>query len=425
MVKLLGLNYARALSVALLGVLGAASSNVMAATVEEKIEILQQEIESLKDQLATAPSGNRAKGIQSLADRTTVGGYGNVNYNSYSGGATVKDKIDVQRFVLFFGHRFNDMISLKTEFEVEHAISSADDQGEAEVEQMYLDFHFNDKANAKVGLFLIPAGFINETHEPPTFYGVERNQIETRIIPTTWREAGVSVYGEAVQGLKYQVGVTTGFSAAKFDNALYGIKSAHQEGQLADAEDLALSAALNYSGIPGLLVGGSVFTGNTGQGNPDIGNARLTLWDLHTRYQTGNWDLRALYARGHLGDAANIKAYTAAQNALANNGLPGFDAPSSFYGWFTEAAYHVWKSGDMDLAPFIRYESYDTQASLPMGSVRLPGSRNKVWTAGASFWPDPKMVLKADYQVFDKQDIDIDGNSLGDKRINLGMGYMF
>ncbi|HEY3301413.1 MAG TPA: hypothetical protein VGJ90_11630 [Methylophilaceae bacterium] len=413
MVKLLGLNYTQALSVALLGVLGFASSNVMAATVEEKIEILQQEIESLKDQLATAPSGNRAKGIQSLADRTTVGGYGNVNYNSYSGGATVKDKIDVQRFVLFFGHRFNDMISLKTEFEVEHAISSADDQGEAEVEQMYLDFHFNDKANAKVGLFLIPAGFINETHEPPTFYGVERNQIESRIIPTTWREAGVSVYGEAVQGLKYQVGVTTGFSAAKFDDALYGIKSAHQEGQLADAEDLALSAALNYSGVPGLLVGGSVFTGNTGQGNPDIGNARLTLWDLHTRYQTGSWDLRALYARGHLGDAANIKTVT------------GFDAPSSFYGWFTEAAYHVWKSGDMDFAPFIRYESYDTQASLPNGSVRLPGSRNKVWTAGASFWPDPKVVLKADYQVFDKQDIDAGGNSLGDKRINLGMGYMF
>ena len=414
MVKLLGLNYTQALSVALFGVLGLASSNVMAATVEEKIEILQQEIESLKDQLATAPSGNRAKGIQSLADRTTVGGYGNVNYNSYSGGATVKDKIDVQRFVLFFGHRFNDMISLKTEFEVEHAISSQTDSGEAEVEQMYLDFHFNDKANAKVGLFLIPAGFINETHEPPTFYGVERNQIESRIIPTTWREAGVSVYGEAVQGLKYQVGVTTNFKAKNFDDALYGIKSAHQEGQLADAEDLALSAALNYSGVPGLLVGGSVFTGNTGQGNPDIGNARLTLWDLHTRYQTGNWDLRALYARGHLGDAANINVVNSRT-----------DTPSSFYGWFTEAAYHVWKSGDMDFAPFIRYESYDTQASLPNGGVRLPGSKNKVWTAGASFWPDPKVVLKADYQVFDKQDIDIDGNSLGDKRINLGMGYMF
>ena len=401
------------LSAAVLAALGLGSASAMAASVEDKIEILQQEIEALKDQLASAPSGNRSVGIQSLADRTTIGGYGNVNYNSYGGGATVKDKVDVQRFVLFFGHKFNDMVSLKSELEVEHAVSSRDDDGEVEVEQMYLDFRFNDRVNAKVGLFLIPVGFLNETHEPPTFYGVERNEIETRIIPTTWREAGIGVYGEAVQGLRYQVGVTTGFDASKFDNALTGISSAHQEGQLANAEDLALSAALNYSGVPGLLVGGSVFTGNTGQGNTAIGDARLTLWDLHTRYQTGNWDLRALYARGHLGDAENIKTVT------------GFDAPSSFYGWLTEAAYHVWKSGDMDLAPFVRYESYDTQASLPNGSIRLAGSRNKVWTAGASFWPDPKVVLKADYQVFDESDFISSTDTNGDKRFNLGMGYMF
>ncbi len=392
-----------------------ASGNAMAATsVEDKIEILQQEIEALKDQVANAPTGNRASGIQSLADRTTIGGYGNVNYNNYSGGATVKDKVDVQRFVLFFGHKFNDMISLKSELELEHAVSSADDQGEVEVEQMYLDFHFNDKVNAKAGLFLIPAGFLNETHEPPTFYGVERNEIETRIIPTTWREAGVGVYGEVTQGLKYQVNLTTGFSASKFDDPRSGIKSAHQEGQLADAEDLSVSGSLNYTGVPGLLVGGSVFTGNTGQGNSAIGNARLTLWDVHTRYQKGNLDLRALYARGHLGDAENIN--------IANTRT---DAPSSFYGWFTEAAYHVWKSGDMDFAPFVRYESYDTQASLPFNSIRVDGSQNKVWTAGASFWPDPKIVLKADFQKFDKKDFDSEGNSKGDKRFNIGMGYMF
>ncbi len=386
-----------------------ASGNAMAATsVEDKIEILQQEIEALKDQMANTPTGNRASGIQSLAENTTIGGYGNVNYNNYGGGATAKDKVDVQRFVLFFGHKFNDMISLKTELELEHAISSADDSGEVEVEQMYLDFHFNDKVNAKAGLFLIPMGFLNETHEPPTFYGVERNEVETRIIPTTWREAGLGVYGEVVQGLKYQANITTGFSAKKFDDPLYGIKSAHQEGQLAEAEDLSVSGSLNYTGVPGLLVGGSVFTGNTGQGNPGIGNARLTLWDVHTRYQKGNLDLRALYARGHLNDAANIKTAT------------GFDAPTSFYGWFTEAAYHVWKSGDMDFAPFVRYESYDTQATLPFNSTRVDGSQNKVWTAGASFWPAAKVVLKADYQAYDKKDED-----RGDRRINIGMGYMF
>ena len=385
------------------------AGNAAAVTVEEKIELLQQEIESLKDQVQSAKPNNASSGIQSLTENTTIGGYGNLNYGNFSGGATAKDQIDLQRFVLFFGHKFNDMVSFKSEFEIEHAVSSADDHGEAEVEQAYLDFHFTDKVNAKVGLFLIPAGLLNETHEPPTFFGVERNQIESRIIPTTWREAGVAMYGEVLPALKYQVGVTTGFSARKFDDPLVGIKSAHQEGQLADSEDLSLHAALNYTGINGLLVGGSVFTGDTGQSEAGIGNARLTLWDIHTRYQTGNWDLRALYARGHLGDAADINTVTART-----------DVPSTFYGWFVEAANHVWKSGEMDFAPFIRYEKYDSQASLPFNSVRVDSSKNNVWTVGANFWATPQVVLKADYQVYDEKDED-----RGDKRFNLGMGYMF
>ena len=393
------------------------AGNAAAVTVEEKIELLQQEIESLKDQVQSAKPNNAANGIQSLTENTTIGGYGNLNYGNFSGGATAKDQIDLQRFVLFFGHKFNDMVSFKSEFEIEHAISSATDKGEAEVEQAYLDFHFTDKVNAKVGLFLIPAGLLNETHEPPTFFGVERNQIESRIIPTTWREAGVAMYGEVLPALKYQVGVTTGFNARKFDSPLTGIKSAHQEGQFADAEDLSLHAALNYTGINGLLVGGSVFTGDTGQSDPAIGNARLTLWDLHTRYQTGNWDLRALYARGHLGDAENINTVFAADPA--NNGNSA-NAPSAFYGWFVEAANHVWKSGDMDFAPFIRYEKYDSQASLPYNSVRVDSSKNNVWTVGANFWATPQVVLKADYQVYDEKDED-----RGNKRFNLGMGYMF
>ena len=395
------------------------AGNAAATSIEDKIELLQQEIEALKDQVAAAKPSNASSGIQGIVDRTTIGGYGNINYNNFSGGATAKDQIDLQRFVLFFGHKFNDMVSFKSEFEIEHAVSSADDGGEVEVEQAYLDFHFNNKVNAKVGLFLIPAGLLNETHEPPTFFGVERNQIESRIIPTTWREAGVALYGEALPSLNYQVGVTTGFKASKFDDPYVGVKSTHQEGANTTAEDLSLSAALNYTGINGLLVGGSVFTGNTGQGDAGIGNARLTLWDVHARYQTGNWDLRALYARGHLNDAADINAVFAANN-------PGEDAnaPSAFYGWFTEAAYHVWKSGDMDFAPFVRYESYDTQASLPFNSVRLDGAKNKVWTVGANFWPTPQVVLKADFQSYDKNDVDNDEDR-GNKRFNLGMGYMF
>ena len=389
------------------------ASNAAAATIEEKIELLQQEIESLKDQVESKQAVGKASKAQSLMLNTTLGGYGEVNYNNYSGGSNAKDKIDARRFVLYVGNKFNDMVSLRSEIELEHAIASASDAGEIEMEQLYLDFHFTDKINSKVGLFLIPAGFLNETHEPTTYFGVERNQIETRIIPTTWREAGVAMYGEVLPALKYQVGISSGFSARKYDDPLVGIRSAHQEGSLADAEDLSLHAALNYTGINGLLVGASVFTGNTGQSEAGIGNARLTLWDAHARYQTGKFDLRALYARGHLNNAAEIN------NLTGRN-----DTPSAFYGWFAEAAYHVWKSGEMDFAPFVRYEKYDTQAHIPFNSVRVSSSKNKVWTVGANFWATPQVVLKADYQMYDEKDEEPIENR-GDKRFNLGMGYMF
>ena len=78
----------------------------------------------------------------------------------------------------------------------------------------------------------------------------------------------------------------------------------------------------------------------------------------------------------------------------------------------------------MDFAPFIRYEKYDTQARTPFNSVRVNRSKNKVWTVGANFWATPQVVLKADYQVYDEKDEDLFENR-GDKRFNLGMGYMF
>jgi len=392
------------------------SGNAMAATsIEDKIEILQQEIEALKDQIAKSDTGNKAKGIQSIAEKTTIGGYGELHYNNFMGDVPVgtnrkKDEIDVHRFVLFFGHRFNDWISLKSELELEH--SNTETGGAVELEQMYLDFNFSQKVNAKAGVFLMPLGFINETHEPTTFYGVERNNIETRIIPTTWWEAGASMYGEVAPGWKYQAGVTSSLSAADFVNfSTRGVRDGRRNVSTAPAENFGVHGRLDYSGMPGLTVGASVFSGNTGQDDAKLNgaDARLTLWDVHARYNVDKLDLKALYAQGHLNDAAKI------------NSAFGFnDVASRFYGWYAEAAYHVWKNGDHDLAPFVRYEKWDTQADLASNTIRNTLSSNDVWTVGANYWPHAQVVLKADFQKFDKPD----GTS-GDKRVNLGLGYMF
>ncbi|MFX8203624.1 hypothetical protein ABTL17_20170, partial [Acinetobacter baumannii] len=78
--------------------------------------------------------------------------------------------------------------------------ASSSDKGEVEVEQLYIEHRLNDTYGLRAGLFLMPVGLLNTNHEPTAYYGVERNFVETAIIPSTWREGGVQLFGEHDSG---------------------------------------------------------------------------------------------------------------------------------------------------------------------------------------------------------------------------------
>ncbi|HWI37118.1 MAG TPA: porin [Burkholderiales bacterium] len=385
---------------------------VHSQSTEQKIEGLQQEIERLKTDVSRMRSEQR----RTTESATSIFGYGEFNYNRYRDSERTS-KADLRRFVIGFGHRFNDRLSFNSELEIEHAIASAEDQGEVEMEQAYLNYRFSEAVNVKGGLFLIPLGILNLTHEPPTYYGVERNEVETRIIPTTWRELGFGMHGAlGNKGFGYDVGVTTGFNSGKLDDPNTGIRSAHQEGSQADAHDLSIYGALNYQ-RPGLLVGGGIFTGDTGQNGQAAAalrgvQARLTLWDLHAKYSVAGWDLQALYARGTLGDADRVNAVTSAAPTP-------FAAPRSMTGWYAQAAYHVYRRGDIDVAPFARFERIDIrqQEDAALGVLQDPNNQERIKTFGVNFYVHPQVVLKADLQRYE--------TDRSKDRLNLGLGYMF
>ncbi|HYQ94224.1 MAG TPA: hypothetical protein VEP70_05270 [Burkholderiales bacterium] len=401
------------------------------ATVDQKLQILQQEIDDLKAQ-ARRPAGPGQQAspysldYSSMLDRssglanggTNVVGYGEVAYGKFrqSGNATA----DLQRFVFGFNHRFDERLTFHSEIEIEHAVVSSADNGEAAIEQAWLNYKVSDAANVKGGLFLIPVGILNEMHEPPTYFGVMRNQVETRIIPTTWRELGAGVHGVVGEGLSYDVGITTNFDSGKLDERTTGIRSAHQEGQEANARNLAVYGALNYR-RPGLLMGGGVFTGNTGQNgasNPALQgvSARLTLWDVHAQYRIARLDLQALYAAGTLGDADKV---TAAILAAAPTPADAFAAPKTLKGGYVQAAYHVYKQGNFDVAPFVRYERIDIkqQEDPANGLLQDPNNIERIKTFGVNFWVHPQVVLKADIQRY--------ATDKSQDRFSLGLGFMF
>jgi hypothetical protein len=406
---------------------------VFGQTVEQKLEILQQEIDELKAQQAgksAAPTQQPSPTSQdygTMLDRssglanggTNFVGYGEAAYSKFrqSGDATA----DLARFVFGFNHRFDERLTVHTEVEFEHAVVSADDQGEAEVEQAWLNYKLSDGVNFKGGLFLIPIGILNETHEPPTYYGVMRNQVETRVIPTTWRELGVGVHGLFGEGFRYDVGVTTSFDSGKLDDPLTGIRSAHQEGQLANARNLAVYGALNYR-LPGLLVGAGAFSGDTGQNgasNPALQGvaARFTMWDVHAQYRVAGLDLQGLYTAGTLGDADKVTAAILAANQA--DPTKAFAAPKSMKGWYVQAAYHVYKKGNFDVAPFVRYERIDIRQAEDPANALLQDPKNdeRIRTVGVNFWVHPQVVLKADVQRYETDKTQ--------DAYRLGLGFMF
>ena len=359
-------------------------------------------------------AANSGSGLK-LGPSTVVGGYGEILYNRPT--KSTKDaQLDVRRVVLGIQHRFNENTKFVGEFEWEHAVTSATDRGETAIEQAYIEHRLRDNLAVKAGLFLIPSGLINENHEPSAFYGVERNFVETRIIPTTWREAGAQFVGTTDNGITWNAGVSTGFDLTKWDSRGSDgkespLRSTHQAGQFAKAKDLSLFGAVNWRGVPGLLVGGSLFSGGAGHGQLIGGKPKVTIWDLHARWTPGKWDLAALYARGTISDTSKLNVLYAGDNT---------PIPSVFDGGYVQVAYKVWSQGEYKLTPFARYERFNTArsyAGLPVGLGRAADPYERVATMGANFQIAPGVVVKADYQTFS---VNKDAN-----RLNLGLGYSF
>ena len=353
-----------------------------------------------------------------VAGQTTLFGYGEINYNRPRNDSS-QTQADLRRAVIGIGHRFDDRTEMGMEVEFEHAVTSASDRGETEVEQMWIDHRLNDNVAVRGGLFLIPSGFLNERHEPPTFYGVERNFVETAIIPTTWREGGAMLRGNTLDNaLTWNAGVTTGFDLTKWDAASSEgrdspLRSIHQELQFAKAKDLSILGAVNYRPTLGLTFGGSFFTGKAGQGAPNFPapDSRITLWETHARWTPARWDLSALYAKGTISDTAAFNQTLVGQLTLV---------PSAFFGWYTQAAYRLWSEGNYALFPFVRYERFNTASSFAdIGAGLTPDAAptETVTTAGATFRINKYVVVKADYQKF-KVDSSRD-------RFNLGLGFMY
>ena len=388
----------------------------------ELIQAQQAEINSLKKGLSEndaktesafvaveeVTSGPAAK-LAEWASKTSIGGYGELHYNNHSSdnSTSSKDEFDLHRFVLFAGHQYNDKLRFFSEFEIEHSIAGEGQAGEVEVEQAYIEYDYAENHRVKGGVFLIPVGILNETHEPDTFYGVERNPVEKNIIPSTWWEGGAMLSGQIAEGLSYDAGVHSGLyinPAASDDGKAdpshkdnkHKIRDGRQKVGKAKGDDLAYTARLKYTGIPGLELATTVqYQSDVWQGtkvNNESGVDAMLI-EAHGVYRKGPFGLRALYAHWDIDDKIEVVKV-------------GSDEQEGF---FIEPSFQLTDK----LGVFARFNQYDNTAG---GNTN---SEKKQTDIGFNYWIHDQVVVKVDY--FD-QDND---SGTEYKGYNVGIGWSF
>ena len=404
------------------------------AELEERIDILTLEIEELRlgaDVVARADTsvlglGPAASKIYGITEGVSIGGYGEILYENFadpSGAGEGRGKpaqADALRAIVYVGYKFDDRFLLNTEIEVEHGSTSQ--AGSASLEFAYLDYRLAEGFGIRGGLLLSPMGFVNELHEPPVFFGAKRPDTETRIIPTTWRENGIGIFGET-GSLGYRVyvmnsldGVGGGASRAGGFSAS-GLRGGRQKGSKAMAEDFSVVGRADWSGILGLTLGASLYVGNSGHGRTlgagDPVDARTMIWEGHVAFRARGFDARALLAVADVDQAAEL------------NRLKGLTGTASvgrrLSGAYAQLGYDLLNRAatSHQLVPFFRYETLDTQAAVPRGFESNPANDTTVLTLGLSWKPRPQIVAKTDYQIRE------DGASAGVNQFNVALGYLF
>jgi hypothetical protein len=336
-----------------------------------------------------------AAGLQMSGKTTVLSGYGEcmVSYNNGSKTANA----NVTRFVTFFGHRFSKNITLFSEMELEDAKVSSGFSGEISLEQMFLKFDLNKKQYIVAGLFIPRIGIINENHLPTTYNGNDRHYVEKQLIPSTWRELGVGLYGRAdrLPGFNYYIGLTNGLSSQNFARNT-GIRGGRFEGSNATASNLALSAAALYycrnfrfqaSAYYGGTVGVAPKQADSLQLNSGPFGTPVGLAEVNVQYNSSRFSFKGLMAITQISEANKINT------AYANN------TPETMLGGFAELGYNLLKGKDFEskkLWLFGRYEWMDLNYRMPVNGIKDNQVNQQYFVAGLTYKPTIGVALKFD-----------------------------
>jgi hypothetical protein len=323
--------------------------------------------------------------------------------------------LDFHRFVLIFSHSFSDRLRFVGELELEHAfVEGLEEAGEVELEQAYIDVLLKPSLNFRAGMLLVPVGILNERHEPPVFFGVERPFVDTVIIPTTWFDVGAGVHGRIGSAFAYRAYVMAPLDATEF-SADEGLREGIQKGSEANVRNAALTGRVEWTAAPGLTVGVSGWRGDSGFNVPRL-DPTVGVFEIDARWRRHGFEARGQFARVFIGDAARLNDALSLFVGVSPN------IARQLQGFYLEGSrlfpLRRWRH---EIAVFGRFEDFDTQFRMPEGYEPIPAFNRRAFTTGVSYYLDPDVALKFDFTHVDSAST-IRGAS---RSINVGIGWWF
>jgi hypothetical protein len=385
--------------------------------LERRIEILAQEIQDLKanqfkigNNTSVYGFGPSASKVYQIKKGVSIGGYGEIVFsnrdNEDENGNTSTNneaKSEVLRQIIYLGYKFNKNWVLNTEIEIEHV-------DEIFAEFAYLDYLHSQEINFRAGLLLLPMGLVNELHEPTLFNSVSRPEVEKYLIPSTWRENGFGVFGN-VGNWEYRAYVVNGMDGDSFNRT--GVRGGRKKGGVKErSTTTAATGKFNYNFSDSSYAGFAFYAGSAS--SEDSENFGVRMIQLHGEHSVGAWDFRALFVNVVLD---GVEDNTNAMNSGTGN---AGNTAEEMEGYYIEASYDVWANKmNKSLRPFIRYESINTQKSMPIGYSADKSHEFTNIVVGLAYRPIDRIIFKAD---FTKQESEAED---GVDKVEVGIGYNF
>ena len=373
--------------------------------------------------------------------RLTIGGYGEAvmsrnfysdNGNRYTNPGKYKDdpthgRFDLPHVSISLGYDFGKGWTMGTEIEFEHggvgsaieyeadeAIEFEQEQekgGEVELEQFWVQKSFARALNIRMGHIVVPFGLTNAHHEPLNFFTVYRPEGENTILPSTWHQTGVSIWGRTAHW-RYEAQLLAGLDCFHFSRTNWIQNGPHSPFEFEPANRYALSARVDNYSVPGLRLALSAYYGQAMHNNVphdmDKGDARdikgnVYLGSFDFSYDRYNWKARGYFDYGYVSNAKEISAlvYPNVQYVKPYESGNGKYFGSHAMATMIELGYDIFsqipslRHDGQKLYIFGHYEHYDANIHTPTKRWTM----KNVWSFGLNYHPLPQVAVKADYSL--------------------------